>query len=64
MVGRMEDRDFDLPVAAETSYLPLRQPKKVQSFINASQHESLNELHGNMMFVENEANLGDTDPQP
>ena len=62
MVGRMEDRDFDLPVTNETAYLPLRQPKKAQSFLNTSQHESLNELQGNMMFVENEANPGDTDP--
>ena len=44
----------EIPQTCDTNYIPLRQPKKVQSFHNSNQHlhESLHELSGNMMFVD------------
>lgn len=50
----MAEREFDLPETSEfAAYVPLRQPMKVQSFQNNSQHESLDELQGNLMMVNN-----------
>ena len=55
----MVEREFDLPETSESSavYVPLRQPKKVQSFQN-SHHESLDELQGNLMMANNNNGTG------
>ena len=44
----------EIPQTCDTNYIPLRQPKKVQSFHNSNQnlHESLRELSGNMLFMD------------